>query len=434
MNKAKLKRHSSLSSFPPGLLRKTGRNSRELSIESLTQSLDAFRAGYLREAALIWESMEERDDTIHVAASKRKKAVSRLSYEILTLNGSAAAQAHREALEHFYRNLRVTHAMDENETGGLQLLIRQMMDAIGKRYAVHEIIWIPSPEGSLSAELRFVPLWCFENTTGKLRFCPSEFTSAPQELEPGGWMISVGEGLMTACSIACLFKRMPLRDWLFYCRRHGFPAVLGTTPAERGSAEWSDMQEALEDFSHNSSVLISSGENIQVIERSDGRSTPFPALVEEMTRAIITLWRGGDLSTRSIHYGAGATMQQDEALLMEIDDAEWISETIHTQLDTWVIRWLFGPDIKPLARFHLNNTQKSSIETDLKVDEVLLKHGAPLSLAKMLRRYQRAMPTPGELLAESSTPLQELNRFEQTQPTQTKETKNNDQIHGKTLS
>ena len=127
-------------------------------------------------------------------------------------------------------------------------------------------------------------------------------------------------------------------------------------------------------------------------------------------------------------------MQQDEALLMEIDDAEWISETIHTQLDTWVIRWLFGPDIKPLARFHLNNTQKSSIETDLKVDEFLLKHGAPLSLAKMLRRYQRAMPTPGELLAESSTPLQELNRFEQTQPTQTKETKNNDQIHGKTLS
>ena len=42
-----------------------------------------------------------------------------------------------------YNHLTTTTALEENETGGLGLLIRQMMDAVGKRYAVHEIVWQP---------------------------------------------------------------------------------------------------------------------------------------------------------------------------------------------------------------------------------------------------------------------------------------------------
>jgi hypothetical protein len=33
------------------------------------------------------------------------------------------------------------------EEGGDSLLIRQMMDAVGKFYAVHEIVWQPIPAG-----------------------------------------------------------------------------------------------------------------------------------------------------------------------------------------------------------------------------------------------------------------------------------------------
>jgi hypothetical protein len=35
---------------------------------------------------------------------------------------------------------------------------------------------------------------------------------------------------------------------------------------------------------------------------------------------------------------------------------------------------------------------------DLKVDEFLLRHRAPLSLRQLLERYQRSLPTAGETL------------------------------------
>ena len=385
-----------------------------LTTEILAHQLDAFRAGYLREAALTWETMEDRDDTVHISASKRKKAVARHDYEILTVEESAAALAHKEALEYFYSHLRVTHALDENVQGGFQLLVRQMMDAVGKKYAVHEIVWKPEEDGRLSAELRFVPLWCFENTTGRLRFKPEEFGSRTHPLEEGGWMVSVGEGLMMACSVACLFKQLPLQDWLLYSQRHGTPAVLGTSSAERGSEDWNNMAEALREFALNAAVLISPSESIQVVDRGSGGTLPFPALVEEMTRAIISLWRGGDLSTRSIHYGTGASMQQDEALLLETDDSEWISETLHSYLDIWVIRYLFGRDVQPLARVHLNNSQRSNVDMDLKVDEFLLRHRAPLSLRQMLERYQRSLPAPGEKLVPDETDETDIEKTTET--------------------
>lgn len=395
----KIKQHSRIGNSPilstPAY---TPQRTRSLTPELLSRQLDAFRSGRLRDAVLTWERMEDRDETVRIASSKRKKAVARHGYEVLTLNESAAAQEHRKTLEYFYEHLQVTHALDENERGGFQLLVRQMMDAIGKKYAVHEIVWKPGDNSTLSAELRFVPLWCFENTTGNLHFKPTEFGSETIPLEPGGWMISVGEGLMMACSIACLFKQLPLQDWLAYCQQHGTPAVVGTSSADRGTAEWSDMLEALQEFSQNTSVLISPSESIQVISRGNAGTLPFPALVEEMTRSIISLWRGGDLSTRSIHYGTGASMQQDEAILLEMDDSEWISETLHAYLDSWIIHYTFGQNVRPLARVHLRNIQKSNVDTDLKVDEFLLQHQAPLSLRQMLERYQRSLPANDEPL------------------------------------
>jgi hypothetical protein len=42
---------------------------------------------------------------------------------------------------------------------------------------------------------------------------------------------------------------------------------------------------------------------------------------------------------------------------------------------------------------------------DLKVDEFLLRHRAPLSLRQMLERYQRSLPTAGEtLVSEPDSP------------------------------
>ena len=114
--------------------------------EQLGRRLDAFDAGYLRDAVNIWDTLEQRDDLIRTVVSKRKKAVGREGWTVLPKRGLRAEQAaeareHVAALEYFYNHLEAEHAVDEAEKGGFKLLMRQMMDAVGKRFAVHEVVW-----------------------------------------------------------------------------------------------------------------------------------------------------------------------------------------------------------------------------------------------------------------------------------------------------
>jgi phage gp29-like protein len=105
--------------------------------------LDGFASGDLKSAALTWNAIERRDDVLKGVASKRKKSVSRRNWEVLTLDDSHLANRQKEALEHFDGSLMATSACDGNEWGGFKLLIRQMMDAIGKKYAIHDIMFSP---------------------------------------------------------------------------------------------------------------------------------------------------------------------------------------------------------------------------------------------------------------------------------------------------
>ena len=325
---------------------------RGLTPELLSSQLDAFRAGYLRAFAMTADAIEERDDVIQSVAPKRRKAVARCDWQVISMDDSREAKRHKEALEYFYNNLTCANAMDLNERGGFKLLVRQMMDAVGKKYAAHEIIWKPEP-GRIAAEFRFVPLWFFENTTGKLRFLESDTALTGRDLEPGGWLVTVGDGIMVACSVAYIFKHLPLKDWLLYSERFGMPGIKGKTAAAPGSEEWKQMVTAVESFAADFACVMSAADDIETLDLKGTGETPYPKLVERMDRALATLWRGADLSTISKGDGNGASLQGDESDLIEQDDAEMIGETLNTQVDPQVIRALFGEGVKPLAYIKL---------------------------------------------------------------------------------
>lgn len=175
---------------------------RNLTPQTLTRVLDNFHQGHLAPAALTWDAIERRDDILQGIISKRKKAVARLKWEIITLDHSHEAQQHKEALLYFYNNLTATHACDANQTGGLSLLIKQMLDAIAKKYSAHEVIYQSNSQNQITASFRFVPLWFFENTTGKLRLLKSINSTDSIPLNPKNWLITIGDGLMESSSIA----------------------------------------------------------------------------------------------------------------------------------------------------------------------------------------------------------------------------------------
>jgi phage gp29-like protein len=371
---------------------------RGLTPQLLSVYLDNFMLGFVAYAALVWDQIEKRDDVIRNVASKRKKALAKYRRKSFQHEQTPEAAAHAQALDDFYDNMTVVNALDQNETGGFPLLVRQMMDAVGKYYAVHEIVWMPGSPGDgsnvLTAELRFVPLWFFENRSGRLQFLTLPLGGANGEpLEPGGWMITKGDGIMEACSIAYMFKNMPLKDWVSYSDKYGTPGVLGQTNAAKGSEAGEALKAAVASFGQNWSGVVYGADGaikdpISLITAQGEGTLPFPPLVERMDRALASLWRGSDLSTISAD-NKGASVQQDESDILLEDDAAMVSETLQLYIDRWVIWQKFG--VKPLAYSRIVVPESRNVALDLQIDELLLKAGARMGERERLEYYGRPL-------------------------------------------
>jgi phage gp29-like protein len=284
-----------------------------------------------------------------------------------------------------------------------------MMDAIGKRYAVHEIIYqVPEKNTSggflLSAEFRFVPLWFFENRHGHMQFLEQEGSLEGIALEEGSWMVTHGDGLMEACSIAYLFKHLPLRDWLVYCERNGMPGVKGITNAQPGTEEWENAKSAVESFGAEFNALMTTGTQIEAIDLTSRGELPYPPLVDRMDRAMSALWRGSDLSTLSRSSGTGASLQGDECILLEEDDACTISGTLNQQVDTHVLRYLFGKEpIK--AYIKLIPKTRRNLQEELRIYRELYDMGITFSAEKVRENFGIPIPHADETILRKQEPV-----------------------------
>ena len=357
---------------------------KNLRPESVIRALDAFNDGRLSSACRIFEAIAERDDTICCLNLKRKKSISRLDCEIIPLENSRKARAHQKALAQFYENIEARDFCDSNKRGALRMLVSQMMDSVGMKYAVHKMSFVRNGD-SLGGVFEKYPLWLFENTSGRLRKLDRENQlTAGCELSPEKWMITCGDGLMAASAIAYMFKHLPLRDWLIYCERNGMPGIKAKTNAFPDSPQWESAKEAVSQFGAEFYAVVSEGTDIEAIDVSSKSQLPYKDIVERMDRMLCALWRGSDLGTISGENKMGASVQWYEGSLIEEDDAQTVSETLNRNVDAKVIKILFGDD-KPLAKFRLKLPDYEEKLYELEVIERLAKLGLspdPIELAK----------------------------------------------------
>ena len=375
---------------------------RSLTAQSLTIALEGFEAGDLRNAALMWDAMCKRDDTISSVKAKREKSVSNRDWQILTSDDTPDAEKHKTVLEEFWNNITAVNAYDRNERGGVARLVRQMMEAASFRYAAHHIVWKPS-RGKLTAEFEYVPLWFFENHTGELRFIQDGLGYEGTAMDAAEWVVTCGDGVMIAGSIAYFAKRLSLTDWLTFSEKFGMPGVLGRTNQGKDTDAGAAMASAVESFSNDWAAVIYGDDGtvkdpIQLITASGSSSTlPFPELIERLDRKLAALYRGADLSSMSAGQGAGdgASLQGDESDILEADDARMVSESIQ-RIERQVIEWHFGRGVQPLAYFQIILPQREDMK--LKLDAVKQLHAmnVPLGIADLRETFGIATPASGE--------------------------------------
>ena len=256
-----------------------------------------------------------------------------------------------------------------------------MMDAVGKRYAVHELVFKPFKQDNtalLTAEFRFVPLFFFENEGGRLQFVDPE-THKKVPTTPGEWLVTTGDGLMESSSIAYLFKHLSLRDWLIYCERNGMPGVKGITQARPGSKEWDMACDAVKNFSAEFCAVMSHGTDIQAIDISGKGVLPYPEFVKRIDDLMYLTWLGTRLINSSKENPTGVTLQRNENNILEEEDAQRISETLNEQVDREVLSRLEGIK-QPKAYFRLKSSSNKNLNNDLAIIKTLYDMGVSLSV------------------------------------------------------
>lgn len=361
--------------------------------QSLKRALNAFEAGQLQHACMFWDVMQKADDACVIASGKRKASVARHKWKItLDDQDDPIAQKHAETLEDFFNSLRVTDATKRDRTGGVTLLVKQMMDAVCKGFAVHEIVWQRRKYGQpLQAELVFVPLKFFEHTTGRLRYIHEN--GSKQDLLPGEWITHVADGLMYAASICIMFKRFSLQDWMVYSERFGADIPHGSTDADPGTPQWEATLAALVNLAAGQPCLHGTGVTIDTIKPGAAGQMPFPKIDERMNRAIHAMFRGADLATQS-STGTGASVQADEVDILEDDDAAAISDSL-AALCRVVIQHSHG-DETPRAKFELCANVKEDTQQELNTDKALDEMGYKQKAADLGKRYGRELEAKDE--------------------------------------
>ena len=366
-----------------------------LDPDVLVRHLSAFAAGDIAGLEHVIEDFENRDDKMKIGAFKMAAAVASKPWEVRIDKGeedNERARLHKEVLTRFWNRIEVTDAFCRNRKGGVRLLVKQMMSAESRVYAVHDLVWNVRGDGELTATFTQIPAWCFENRTGELRYLrePGAYTGEP--MRAGEWLVTVGEGVGVTAAILAMSKRLSWNDWLLFSEKCGMPLILGNTGAKENSPAWNALLSAIAAIAPKTGILTDLNSKMQAVQigGSSGQAT-YKDLVETVDRAISALYRGGDLATMSSTQGegTGSDAQDGESELMDGDGCAMVSETLHNQIDRFVIRFTCG-DFEPLAGIVINPpAETTDIDREIKIDQHLAALGVKLSKADALQRYGR---------------------------------------------
>ena len=383
-----------------------------LDPDVLVRHLSAFAAGDIAGLEHVIEDFENRDDKMKIGAFKMAAAVASKPWEVRIDKGeedNERARLHKEVLTRFWNRIEVTDAFCRNRKGGVRLLVKQMMSAESRVYAVHDLVWNVRGDGELTATFTQIPAWCFENRTGELRYLrePGAYTGEP--MRAGEWLVTVGEGVGVTAAILAMSKRLSWNDWLLFSEKCGMPLILGNTGAKENSPAWNALLSAIAAIAPKTGILTDLNSKMQAVQigGSSGQAT-YKDLVETVDRAISALYRGGDLATMSSTQGegTGSDAQDGESELMDGDGCAMVSETLHNQIDRFVIRFTCG-DFEPLAGIVINPpAETTDIDREIKIDNHLAALGVKLSKADALQRYGRTEAKDEGDAAERRIPQQ----------------------------
>ncbi len=347
--------------------------------------------GAVRRQVELFEEMEEKDAHLAALLQTRKLSVLSLDYEVLPYAATPEAEQIAETVGE------LVFAIPNLESAFLDLL-----DAIGKGFALVEIIWGIGGRLARVEELKWVPQ---KKVTFTEDLAPRLLTpEGPWQGEPfPPWKViyhrykaksghDTRAGVLREVGYMYLLKNYALKDWAAFNEVFGMPLRLGkydpaSTPADREA-----LIQAIRNLGTDAAGIISKNTEIEFVEatgRLSGGSNPYQVLADfcnrEMSKAILGQTLTTDTSGGTGTYAAAQVHAQVRSDLVEAD-AQSLGQTLREQLLRPLVGFNFGWD-KPVPWFRFRSEKKEDLKTLSEVYRNLVDMGMPLSVEHVAERF-----------------------------------------------
>ncbi len=338
----------------------------------------------------LFEEMEEKDAHLASLLQTRKLAVLSKDYEVLPYS----KDPEDEAIAVFAGE--VVYGIANLEEALLDLL-----DAIGKGFALAEIIWEVSGGRARVTELKWLPQ---KKVTFRDSLTPRLLTpQAPwQGEEPPPWKViyhrykarsgsACRGGVLRVVGWMYLLKNFALKDWASFNEVFGMPLRLGKYDPSASQADREALVQAIRNLGSDAAGVISKATEIEFVEAGapGSKANPYQALAEfcnrEMSKAVLGQTLTTDTAGATGTYAAAAVHGQVRRDLVEAD-AQALASTLREQLLRPLVGFNFGWD-RPVPWFRFKYEEEEDLKTLSEVYRNLAALGAPISSEHLAERF-----------------------------------------------
>jgi len=334
-----------------------------LTPRRLTAILREADGGNLARQMALFAEMEEKDAHLFSCLQTRKLAVAGSPWEVMPSGGS---ERDLDAAAFVGRALGGVDNFEE--------ALMDLLDAVGKGFAVSEIMWKPCSAGVVPVSLR-------KRAAGRFTFVgPDGVSELPRLITEDEPVYGVGllpdkfavhiyragadqperGGLLRVLSWIYLFKNYALKDWVGFCEVFGMPLRLGVYSPSAGKEDREALVEAVTRLGSDAAGVISESTRIEFVESARRGEGPYSGLIELLNREMSKAVLGQTLTTdvgSSGSYAAGVVHQGVRSDIARAD-ARALERTINRDIVRPMIRFNFGPDTAPpVFRFQMDEPE-----------------------------------------------------------------------------
>lgn len=380
----------------------------------------------------LFRELEERDAHYFATLQTRKNALLGCDWRLVWPAESAGASASERAI--LARTYEVLRGLPD-WPGALQ----HLLDALGKGYALVEILWQRDPRtgavriadlvGRRACDFAFDTagnlyrvdvepmaasvMWrdrlagaqppALLRRPGEVFLAPSAARRMPERkflvhvFQPSA-EAPYGTPLAGRVYWYSWFKRNTLRDWALFNERFGAPSPLARYASTTPAADVARLAESLDRLREGAGLVVPETISVELLEtrRAAAATSTFRELADWCNDEISKIVLGQTLTTsEGRRSGSLALGRIHESVKHEYlaADARALARSISRQLVRWIVDFNFGP-AAPAPELVFEIQEPRDDQAELEVDRGLLQLGVALDPQYFYTKYRRPQPAP----------------------------------------